>query len=186
MNLVRATAKNLNLTSKSDLINLYTKHFLPCLAILEIVNFKVGSHIIDIGTGGGFPGIPIKILRPDLELTLIDSNKKKIFFVDSVIRKLNLNRIQTIPGRIEDLTNPTRFDYAVSWGVSTLDILVSWWLPISKKHGQLVTIKGSNLENEISSLNEKQSNLKIESFFSVLLENSNQKIVIISHEENFS
>lgn len=108
----------INVVSRKDMDNLYAHHVLHSLAIAKVVRFLPGSRVVDVGTGGGFPGIPLAILFPDAEFTLVDSIAKKIKVVEAVAAELKLANVRPVWGRAENL--PSRFDFAVSRAVCAM------------------------------------------------------------------
>jgi 16S rRNA (guanine527-N7)-methyltransferase len=146
----------INVISRKDIESLYEKHVLHSLAIATTFDFVPGTKIIDIGTGGGFPGIPLAIFFPEVEFLLVDSIAKKLKVVDGVANALQLKNITTRWSRVEDLKEKLYFDFAVSRAVAPLKDLWKWALPVVKKTGinemanGLICLKGGDLHQEIS------------------------------------
>ncbi|MFT4203217.1 MAG: 16S rRNA (guanine(527)-N(7))-methyltransferase RsmG [Chitinophagaceae bacterium] len=144
----------INVISRKDIDSLYQKHVLHSLAIAATVNFADGTQIIDIGSGGGFPGIPLAIFFPDVEFLLVDSIGKKLKVVDAVAEGIGLQNVQTLHTRVEDIKN-RKFDFAVSRAVAPLSNLWYWSKRLLKKTGQssilngLISLKGGDLAQEI-------------------------------------
>ena len=109
----------INLISRKDFENLYTHHVLHSLSILKFIKFKNGTKVLDVGTGGGFPGVPLAILFPEVEFTLIDGIGKKILAVNSIIKDLKINNAKGINIRAEDLSEKN--DFIVARAVGSLD-----------------------------------------------------------------
>lgn len=148
--------QKINVISRKDIDALYPKHILHSLAIAARFQFENGQKIVDIGTGGGFPGIPLAIFFPEVEFLLADSIKKKLTVVEEVIKKLQLNNVKTHWGRAEEIKQKNNFDFAVSRAVAPLGDLWKWAKPLLKK-GQngdfpngLICLKGGDLHEEIS------------------------------------
>ena len=127
------------------------KHFIDSITIIPYINYK--DNIIDVGTGAGFPGIPIKIAREDVKVTLLDSLNKRVNFLKEVISNLNLSNIQTIHGRAEDIGKNSnfreKFDVATSRAVAPLNILVEYLMPLVKKGGRCICMKGKDIKEEL-------------------------------------
>ena len=152
MNLLLEWNKKINLTAITDPNEVILKHFIDSLTINKYI--KENSTLADVGTGAGFPGIPLKILRPDLKITLVDSLNKRINFLNEVINKLNLVNIETVHSRIEDFGKDKKyreiFDFVTARAVANLAVLSEYLLPIAKVGGQCVCMKGSSVEEELS------------------------------------
>ena len=144
----------INVISRKDITNLYEHHVLHSLGIAKIINFRNGTQIMDLGTGGGFPGIPLKIAFPDLKVTLLDSLQKRIRFLDEVIVKCNLKGTQAVHGRAEDYAKPSlfreKYDLCVSRAVANLSTLSEYCLPFVKKDGVFIALKGPDVRTELS------------------------------------
>lgn len=141
-----------NLTSITEITEFACKHFADSL--LNYNYYAKNSTLCDIGTGGGFPGIPLKILRPDLEITLVDSLQKRINFLNTVITELNLSGIKAIHSRAQELPqqNVSRetFDYVVSRAVAQLNILTELCLPFVKINGEMIAFKSQTTQEELN------------------------------------
>lgn len=119
----------------------------------EYIDFRAGLNVMDLGTGGGIPGIVIKIHHPEIQLTLVDSTRKKINAVNDIINKLGLKDVEAICSRVEELAEQDgykdKFDYIVARSVAALDELVKWSKNLVKPGGKLVTLKGEDIEEEL-------------------------------------
>ena len=150
MDLLLEWNKKINLTSITDEDDIILKHFIDSLTIEKYVDPK--QSVIDIGTGAGFPGIPLKIMNDNVEVTLMDSLNKRINFLNEVIKKLDLKNITTIHSRAEDLAKDNnyreRYDVAVSRAVANLSTLSEYMLPFVKVGGKCICMKGSNIDDE--------------------------------------
>ena len=151
MNLLIEWNKKINLTTIIEPKEIIIKHFVDCGTILKYL--KDGENIIDIGTGAGFPGIPIKILNENLNVTLVDSLNKRITFLNEVCIALDLENIELIHSRAEDLAKNKsyreNFDKSVSRAVANLTTLAEYDLPFIKKGGQMIAMKGVEIEKEL-------------------------------------
>ena len=145
--------KVMNLTGITDFEEVIVKHFLDSLAIVKICDMNKVKKLIDIGTGAGFPGIPIKIAFPHIEVVLLDSLKKRITFLDEVIAEIDLMEMQTIHGRAEDFANQQnyreQFDLCVSRAVAKLSTLSEYCLPFVKIGGKFISYKAGNIAEEV-------------------------------------
>ncbi len=147
-----------NLISRKDIDNLYEHHVLHSLAIAKLIRFKPGAEILDVGTGGGFPGIPLAILMPDVNFHLIDGTLKKIKVVQDVIEQLKLQNAKAQQVRAEELKG-LRYDFIVTRAVAELDQLRLWTaqrlLKTKESHSLpngLIALKGGNIKTEIKAL----------------------------------
>lgn len=153
MNILIEWNKVMNLTSIVEPNEIIIKHFVDSLTILKYIKKK--DKIIDVGTGAGFPGIPIKIAFPETNVTLLDSLNKRIKFLDEVIKELKLKNIQTVHGRVEDYgkdeKNREKYDISLARAVAPLNILLEYLIPLAKVNGACLCMKGANVEEEIKS-----------------------------------
>lgn len=144
----------INVISRKDIDGLYEKHVLHSLSIATQINFEPGTSIIDIGTGGGFPGIPLAIFFPDAQFHLVDSIGKKLKVVNAVAEAIGLKNVTTQQTRAEEIKD-RKFDFAVSRAVAPLKDLWSWSKPLIKKGDRqelpngLISLKGGDLTVEI-------------------------------------
>ena len=169
----------INVISRKDIDSLYEKHVLHSLSIAAVVNFPPGTEIIDIGTGGGFPGVPLAIFFPDTKFHLVDSINKKLKIIEEVKTTIGLNNVTTQHTRAEDITN-RKFDFVVSRAVAPLKDLWKWSNPLLKsgKYMQeisegmiaeiksgLICLKGGDLASEISESGIKPKMMEISHLF---------------------
>ena len=135
----------INVISRKDMDSFYLHHVLHSLAISKMISFSDGATVLDVGTGGGFPGIPLAILFPNVEFTLCDSIGKKIKVVEGVATSLGLKNVKWVNARVETL--PQKFDYIVSRAVTDLSNFIPW-VKNSYKNG-IIYLKGGDLKEEI-------------------------------------
>lgn len=151
--------EKINLTAITEFDEVLKKHFLDSLSFVKVLDLldKRKSlndwKMIDVGTGAGFPGIPLKILYDEAEITLLDSLNKRIHFLDEIIHALDLEKITTVHGRAEDLAKPNqlreKFDFCVSRAVANLSVLSEYCIPFVKKGGYFVAYKSDKTEEEM-------------------------------------
>ena len=152
MNLLIEWNEKINLTAIVEPKEIILKHFIDSLTIIKYI--EPNKSVIDIGTGAGFPGIPVKIMREDLDITLLDSLNKRIHFLNEVIQKLELKNITAIHARIEEFAKNKQyretFDVATSRAVANLTTLSEYMLPMVDLKGMAICMKGSEINEEIS------------------------------------
>lgn len=138
--------EKVNLTAITAPGEIRVKHFTDSLAAIDLI--KTGATVLDIGSGAGFPGIPLKIARDDISVTLLDSVNKKVAFMNDVIADLGLKNIEAVHARIEDFPHKGEFDVAVSRAVAELTTLAEYALPFVKVGGTFVAYKSEKAEAE--------------------------------------
>lgn len=146
--------KVMNLTGITDYDEVNEKHFVDSLSIIKTINIGNIDRIIDIGTGAGFPGIPLKIAFPHLKVTLLDSLNKRIRFLNAVIDELGLTEIETIHGRAEDFARKQeyreQYDLCVSRAVANLSTLSEYCMPYIRVGGMFVSYKSGDIDQEVA------------------------------------
>lgn len=154
--LYREWNAQINVISRKDTEHFYLHHVLHSLAIARVVDFIPGSRILDLGTGGGFPGIPLAILFPQVHFTLVDSIRKKIKVARDVAQRLELENVRTVNARAEDL--PGGFDFVVSRAVARMDKIAAWTQGKIRRHAigtdslspGILCLKGGELAEELN------------------------------------
>lgn len=141
--------KKYNLTAITEPNEVVIKHFID--SILPEKEIPQNARVIDVGTGAGFPGVPLKILRPDIKLTLLDSLQKRINFLNQLLEKIKINDVKTIHSRAEDYVKETRekFDIALSRAVASIPTLSEYLIPYIKVGGKVLMYKGNKIEEEL-------------------------------------
>ncbi len=146
--------EKINLTAITEPTEVLYKHFYDCILFFKNVDVPKNASVIDVGTGAGFPGMVLKIVRPDLRVTLLDSLNKRIVFLNDVIGKLGLTDIQTVHSRAEEggrnKNYREKYDIACARAVANLPVLLEYCTPYVKKGGVFVSMKGPSVRDEIA------------------------------------
>ena len=145
--------ERMNLTALTEPQDVALKHFADSLTLLQYTEIKDGASMIDVGTGAGFPGLVLKIARPDIRLTLLDSLNKRLNFLDTVCEELGLEEVETVHSRAEDGSRTQlrdSFDYAVARAVAPLNVLAEYCLPYVKAGGAFLAMKGKTAAKELA------------------------------------
>ncbi len=144
--------KTMNLTAITDPDGIAVKHFADSISVLTAAELPQGSKVLDVGTGAGFPGIPLLIMRPDLDLTMIDSTAKKLKYVENTVNELGL-MATTLHTRAEEAGQSKeyreKFDFVCSRAVAALNVLCEYCLPFVKQNGLFIAMKGAKAQEEI-------------------------------------
>lgn len=186
--LIKEWNEKINLTAIKEDEDIVKKHFIDSMKVFKFDGLKDAKNVIDIGTGGGFPGIPMKIMKPEINIVLLDSLNKRIKFLNEVIKDLELKNISAIHGRAEDFAQEhqyrEKFDVAVSRAVANLTVLSEYCIPYIKVGGFFVAMKGPAAEEEIKCSQNAIRKLggRIEHIEKVQIEDSDLKhnLIIIS------
>jgi len=141
--------KVMNLTAITEPEEIASLHFLDSLCLLNLLDFSA-KRVIDVGTGAGFPGLPLRIVQPDLQLTLLDALNKRIDFLQEVCRALNLPDVLCVHARAEEFGHREEYDIAVSRAVASLPLLLELCLPFVKVGGRFLAMKGRDSDEEIA------------------------------------
>lgn len=182
--------EKINLTAITEENDIIIKHFVDSLTIAKY--FKDNDKIIDVGTGAGFPGIPLKISNKSLRVTLLDSLNKRIIYLNDVIEKLGLENVETIHGRAEELSRNSKYreqyDIVTARAVANLKTLSEYCIPFVKLGGLFVCMKGSNIEEEMANAKEhiKELGCQIEEIIEFVLPETDMKrnIIIMKKVQN--
>lgn len=169
--------EKINVISRKDIDSLYLKHVLHSLSIAAVFDFAPGTEIVDIGTGGGFPGVPLAIYFPEVQFHLVDSIGKKLKIIEAVKEAISLKNLTTQHSRAEDIKN-RKFDFVVSRAVAPLKELVQWSKPLIRKTNSnstltdgtpvfngLICLKGGDLAQEIHDSGVKPRMIEINQIF---------------------
>lgn len=188
--LLKEWNKKINITSIEDDEEIYLKHFIDSVLLLINGNYNESKNIIDVGTGGGFPGIPLKIVNDNYKITLLDSLRKRIDFLQEVVKTLNLKDVKLIHGRAEDYGRNNeyreKYDICVSRAVAPLNVLSEYCIPFVKVGGFFAAYKSDNISQEILNSDNAIKKLggKIKEIKEIYLPGTEilRKIVIIEKE----
>ena len=181
MNLLIEWNQKINLTAIVEPKEIIQKHFIDSMSVLNYIQDK--KNIIDVGTGAGFPGIPIKIANPNINVTLLDSLQKRVNFLSEVVSQLELDKIKAVHSRAEDYAKENResYDVAISRAVANMSTLVEYLLPYVKQDGIVICMKGPNIEDELEKSKKAISILggKIEHIEHLFLDEEMERNLII-------
>ena len=176
--------KKLNLISRKTIS--IEEHILNSVFFLAKYKLNGNEYLIDIGSGGGFPGIPLKIIYPDVKLMLLDSIQKKVKVLDDIVVKMNFNNTKAVCSRAEELSNKKdhskKYDIVISKAVAPIDNLYKWGKGFLNKYGRMICIKGGDISEEINSSKRKNQNMKfnvIDYRFDSVYNIEDKKIVVI-------
>lgn len=175
--------KKMNLTGITEYEEVYLKHFYDSLTIAKVIDLNSINTLCDIGTGAGFPGLVLKIVFPNLKITLLDSLNKRVEFLKIVIEELNLDNINVIHTRAEEyaLKNRNKFDITTARAVAHTSILLEYAIPLTKINGYFIPLKG-NMEEELNEIDNAMNELKVNLIklekFKLPIEESNRTILL--------
>tara|TARA_B100000003_G_scaffold191157_1_gene189785 strand:- start:6087 stop:6713 length:627 start_codon:yes stop_codon:yes gene_type:complete len=169
-NIYETWNSKINVISRKDIENIYIRHILHSLSIAKFIKFKRDATILDLGTGGGFPGIPLAIIFPDSNFILVDSIRKKIAVVDEVVKELGLKNINSQWSRAEDLDYS--YDFLVTRAVAKLPTLINWSKGRFNNYSfhdienGIIALKGGDIDDELNGISEKKI-LDIKNIFDI-------------------
>ncbi len=176
--------EKMNLTALTEETDVALKHFCDSVLLLKYADIPENSSLIDVGTGAGFPSVPLKIMRPDIKLCLLDSLNKRLVFLKEVVSELNLQNVEIVHSRAEDgAKNPKlreKFDFATSRAVAQLNVLSEYCLPYVKVGGSFLAMKGKYSEEEIANAKTAIKNLggKTQKVSTYSLADSSERTII--------
>ena len=183
--------KKINLTRIIEKEEIYLKHFYDSLTLIKGIDLYKNYNICDVGSGAGFPGIVLKIIFPNLKITLVDSLNKRVIYLNSIIKELELKDIVAIHSRMEDFSreNEEVFDYITARAVADLNVLLEISVRALKKGGSMVFMKAncqSEIENSENALNKLSCKMKKIIEFELPIEKSNRTLLIIQKNNKTS
>lgn len=182
-NLLIEWNEKINLTRITEEKEVYLKHFYDSLTISKVIDLSTKETLCDVGTGAGFPGIVLKIVYPNLKITLVDSLLKRVNYLNSIINDLELSDIKAIHSRGEDFKE--KFDVVTARAVANIEKLLNFTMHLVKKDGVFIAMKG-NIDEELSDeviikINKKYQLVNINKFL-LPVENSNRSLVVIKNK----
>lgn len=182
-NLLIEWNEKINLTRITEEKEVYLKHFYDSLTISKVVDLKIKETLCDVGTGAGFPGIVLKIVYPNLKITLVDSLLKRVKYLNTIIKELELENIKAIHSRGEDFKE--NFDVVTARAVANIEKLLGFTMHLVAKDGMFIAMKG-NIDEEITppvieQINKKYNLITVNKFL-LPIENSNRSLVVIKNK----
>ncbi|MDO4995660.1 MAG: 16S rRNA (guanine(527)-N(7))-methyltransferase RsmG [Bacilli bacterium] len=175
--------EKINLTRITEKEDVYLKHFYDSLTITKVIDLTKANTLCDIGTGAGFPGVVLKIMYPNLKITLVDALQKRVNYLNEIINELGLTDIEAIHVRGEDLKE--KYDVVTSRAVANIEKLLTYTMHLVNKDGVMIAMKG-NIEDELTEqvadkINKKYKIVEINKFI-LPIENSNRSLVVIKNK----
>lgn len=175
--------EKINLTRITEYEDVYLKHFYDSLTIAKVVDLSTKTTLCDVGTGAGFPGVVLKIVYPNLKITLIDSLQKRVNYLNEIVKEIGLEDIHAIHSRGEDYKE--KFDVVTARAVANIEKLVTYTMHLVNKNGVFVAMKG-NIDEELTpqvqqKLNKKYKIEQIEKFL-LPIENSNRSLIVLKNK----
>ncbi len=183
--------EKINLTAITEPDDILLKHFIDSLSLLKAFEIKPHAKIVDVGTGAGFPGLPLKIMRPDIEITLLDGSNKRLGFLNAVSKELNLEAL-TVHKRAEEAGRMHEmresYDVAVSRAVARLNTLAEYCLPLVKMKGHFIAMKSAEIDEELLEAENSIAKLggSIERRENLALPSGDRRSIVIIRKLNFT
>ena len=175
--------EKINLTRITEKEDVYLKHFYDSLTITKVIDLTKVNTLCDIGTGAGFPGVVLKIMYPNLKITLVDALQKRVNYLNEIIKELDLKDIEALHVRGEDLKE--KYDVVTSRAVANIEKLLTYTMHLVNKDGVMIAMKG-NIEDELTKEEEDEINRKYKiveiNKFILPIENSNRSLVVIKNK----
>lgn len=181
--------EKMNLTGITQKEEVYLKHFYDSLTICKVIDLNKIDSLCDVGTGAGFPGMVLKILFPNLHITLVDSLQKRLTFLETVKNEIGLTKLEIIHSRAEEygIKNREKFDVVTARAVAPLNILLEYSAPMVKKEGYFIPLKANvseELNNSIKAMKQLSIELEQKEEFLLPVENSQRTILLLKKIEN--
>ncbi len=176
--------QRINLISPNDEDRIAERHILESLAVLSVWDFPNESTVLDLGSGGGFPGIPLKIIRPDLAMTLLESRQKKTLFLNTAVRELKLENCRVVNARAEELSGE-KYSIVIARAVADLKTLWEWSWPLLISGGVLLAMKGGELDDELQALKKFDSRVEyhVLNYREEWEVEASRRLVVVSREQ---
>ena len=170
------------LISEKDRATVWQRHIAEAVAVSEVFDFSTSGHVLDLGSGGGLPGIPLAVLNPATRFLLLDARRRKTLFLKRVVRELGLQNVSVCHGRAEIFSreNTAGFDVVIARAVASLSTLWLWSAPLLAEGGVLLAMKGGRLQDEIAELEERgRVVVKQREYAAELVEPNKQRVLIL-------
>ncbi|HHL70973.1 MAG TPA: 16S rRNA (guanine(527)-N(7))-methyltransferase RsmG [Bacteroidetes bacterium] len=170
------------LISEKDRATVWQRHIAEAVAVSEVFDFSTSGHVLDLGSGGGLPGIPLAVLNPATRFLLLDARRRKTLFLKRVVRELGLQNVSVCHGRAETFSreNTAGFDVVIARAVASLSTLWLWSAPLLAEGGVLLAMKGGRLQDEIAELEERgRVVVKQREYAAELVEPNKQRVLIL-------
>ncbi|MBN2411578.1 16S rRNA (guanine(527)-N(7))-methyltransferase RsmG [candidate division KSB1 bacterium] len=189
INLLEQWNQRTNLVSGNDIASIVSKHIRESLEILFLDILKGRNTIMDMGTGAGFPGIPLSILKPQLDMTLVESKKMKTLFLQDVVSTLKLQNVNIICQRVENIKGDEflfQYDVVLARAVTQLKKLWFWGKPLLKNNGLLIAYKGGDMDKEIKELLKKDKQVELKNYPFRWSNSKDDKKIVVVYRQAFS